>query len=152
MTKSHKLLPQSTVFPGKSWGFSALTSGLLMSYHSAAEQGTQRFRLMCQRMTHHFHRQLRTQVQETSGVSISQIWSSIRSPQVLAWKSRGVCLADVAGVYGEARPLESQHLLQGQLVLSVCREEGSVCIPSIGLQNTQVSEPTHLPKRADSKF
>lgn len=71
---------------------------------------SQRFHFMCQRMTLYFHRQLRTQVQETSVLSRSQIQSSVRLPRVLAWKSRGVGLADVAGVYSEASPLESQHL------------------------------------------
>lgn len=52
MTKSHKLLPQIMVFPGRNWGFSALTSGPLMRYHSAAEHGTHRDSTPCVRGWH----------------------------------------------------------------------------------------------------
>lgn len=71
----------------------------------------------------------------------SQIRSSVRLPQVLAWKFGGIFLADVAGVHSEASPLEISAPLQGRLGLSMCHEDGSMCIPSIRLQNTQLSEP-----------
>lgn len=93
-----------------------------------------------------FHRPRPTQAQETSVLPPSQIWSSVRLPRVLARKSRGVCLVGVAGVHSKASPL------QGGSVQSTCCEVGSMCIPSIRLQNTEVSEPTHSPTKADSKF
>ena len=76
-----------------------------------------------------------------------QIRGSVRVPPVLAWKFRGFCLADVAGVHSEASPLEISAPLQGRLVLQVCCEGGSVCSLSIRLQNTQVSEPCPFAQR-----
>lgn len=100
-----------------------------------------------------FHRQLRIYAPETSELPHSQSCRSVRLPQVLAWKFTGIFLADVAGVHSEVSLLEISTPLQGQLVLSMCHEDGSMCIPSIRLQNTQVSEPfPHWPRGLIQSF
>lgn len=111
---------------------------------------SQRFHFMCQRMTHYFHRQFRTQVQETSVLLRSQIQSSVRFPRVPAWKPRCVGLADVAGVYSEASPLESQYRCNiGWFCVS--RNLHPCAFHPLGYK-THRFQPTHLPKRADSEF
>lgn len=111
---------------------------------------SQRFHFMCRRMTHYFHRQLRTQGQETSVLLRSQIQSSVRLPRVLAWKSRGVCLADVAGVYSEASPLESQHLCKISWFCVSWSLQPSAFHP-LGYKAHRF-QPTHLPKRVIQSF
>lgn len=154
ITKSHKLCFLRTwFFPGKNWGFSALTSGPLMSSHQCSRTWTvQRLHFMCQRMTvavffidsleHSLKKQL----------FFGALRSGVGLPWVLVCKFRGFCLADVAGVHGKASPLEISALLQGRLIRPMCGVDGSMCVPSMRLQNAQVSEPTHLPRRAHSKL
>lgn len=149
ISKSHKLLPSNTVFPGKNWGFSALTSGPLMSSHRAAKHVTRRGSTSCvegwqsvavfsiDSLEH------RLKKHPCFGVFRSGV---VRLPPAPAWKSQGFCLADVAGVLQKSQPSARQV---GSVHVRCRWVHG---LPSRRLQNTQVSERAHLPRGAHSKL
>lgn len=143
-----------TQFPWQERRFLSTDIGPLMRSHSAEECVTHRGSMYCVKgwQCSLFHRQLRTQAHETPVLLCSQLWSSVGLPWVLDWKFRGFCLVGVAGVQSQASSLDVSALLQGRLVLPMCCDGGSVCISSMRLQNPQVSEPSHLPRRANSVF
>lgn len=74
-------------------------------------------------------------------------------PRVLAWKFRGIFLACVAGVHREASLLEISAPQKGRLVLSMCHEDGSMCILSLGYETHRSQNvPSQLAQWVNSKF
>lgn len=100
----------------------------------------QKFHLMCWRMTD--DRQL-----GHIPASVFSEQDSARSPGVLAWKFRDVCLADVAGVWSWASPPETAEHPAWQVgsVNEQCR--GSLDSPSTRIQDrAQIATPFCLPR------
>lgn len=95
------------------------------------------------------HKWPRPRAQKPSVVLCPQIRSSVGLPPVLAWKFRGFCLADVAGVHSEASPLESSAPLQGRWFCGCVVRVGPYTVCPLGYKTHRSRNPAHVPRGAN---